>query len=97
MVTLKNQKQLTWIHRLTIFKLLNLNSFVLPPVWLKGVQRIRLFKDQHQELVDLQQETVGAVLGEEASQQSLLLLTQGHFVRIWDANKWILDGDRGKK
>lgn len=74
--------KLTLIHRLTNFKLLNLNSFVLPPVRLKGVERISLFKDQHQELVDLQQETVSAILGEEASQQSLLLLTQGHFVHI---------------
>lgn len=49
-----------------------------------------LLKDKRQELVHLQLETVAAALGDEASQKSLLLLTQGHFVQIRHSNKWIL-------
>ncbi len=40
------------------------------------------FKNQHQELVHLQQESVGAVLGKEAGQQPVLILTQSLFVLL---------------
>lgn len=62
----------------------------LPPVRPVGVRCIGCFKDQHQELVHLQQEAVSAVLRKETSQQSVLVLTQGLLILFWDTFKWIL-------
>lgn len=63
---------------------------VLPPVRIEGLQCIGLFQDQHQKLVHLQQEAVGAVLWEEANQQPVLVLTQGLLVLLRDSHEWIL-------
>lgn len=51
----------------------------LRPVDIRCVCR---FKDQHHELMHLQKESVSAVLREEASQQPVLVLTQGLFVLL---------------
>lgn len=44
--------------------------------------RIVLLELKHEELVHFQLETITPALGEETSQKSLLLLTQGCFVQI---------------
>ena len=69
---------------------MNKQHLVLPPVRPVGVRCVGLFKNQHQELVHLQQESVGAALREEASQKPVLVLAQSLFVLFWDSNKWIL-------
>lgn len=69
---------------------MNKKCFVLPPVRPVGIRCIRFFKDQHKELMHLQEEGVSADLREEAGQESVLVLTQSLFVLLRNSHKWIL-------